>query len=122
MNGTYAYVADHTPLAASDLLIGLGPFLAGIVVAAVLILAVLFGLRLLNRGDEGISTPNPRPERPRGYEEGVRDDESLPVDGRRRYPHELQEHEDTHPVGPDDRRRWSPGSSGGFGSGGPGRT
>ncbi|HZG06581.1 MAG TPA: DUF6479 family protein [Streptomyces sp.] len=121
MNGTHA--ADDIPLAASDLTIGIGPFVAGLVVAALLILAVVYGLRLLNRGDEGISTEaGPRPENPRGYEDGIRDDEPIPTDGRRRYPHELQEHEDTRPSSPDERRTWNPGSSGGFGSGGPGHT
>ncbi|HEX5568233.1 MAG TPA: DUF6479 family protein [Streptomyces sp.] len=120
MNGTYA--ADEIHLAASDLLVGIGPFIAGLVVAGVLILAVVYGLRLLNRGDKDVSTsPGPKPENPLGYEEGIRDEEELPRDGRRRLPHELQDHEDTHPSS-GKRRTWSPGSSGGFGSGGPGRT
>ncbi|MFD1832640.1 DUF6479 family protein [Streptomyces desertarenae] len=120
MNGIHA--AEHIPLAASDLAIGIGPLVAGLLVASLLVLAVVYGLRLLRRGDEGVSTASPHPEKPIGYEDGVRDDDAIPTDGRRRYPHELQEHDDTHPVGPDDRRTWDPGSSGGFGSGGPGHT
>ncbi|MFP8964395.1 DUF6479 family protein [Streptomyces nanhaiensis] len=120
MNGIYA--ADHIPLAASDLTIGIGPLVAGVVVATLLVLAVVYGLRLLNRGDEGISTPTEGPDEPIVYEDGVRDEEALPRDGRRRLPYELQEHEDTHPADPDKRPTWSPGSSGGFGSGGPGHT
>ncbi|PJE95682.1 hypothetical protein CUT44_22235 [Streptomyces carminius] len=124
MNGTYGTYAagDALPVALELPLEGLGAAIPGIIVAGGLVLAVVYGLRLLKRGDEGISTPSERPEHPRGYEDGVREDDPIPTDGRRRYPHELQEHEDTHPCDPNERPTWSPGSSGGFGSGGPGRT
>ncbi|MGK5501367.1 DUF6479 family protein [Streptomyces sp. URMC 125] len=118
MNGIHA--AEHIPLAASDLAIGIGPLVAGLLVASLLVLAVVYGLRLLRRGDEGVSTASPHPEKPIGYEDGVRDDDAIPTDGRRRYPHELQEHDDTHPVGPDDRRTWDPGRRPGLSPRGPG--
>ncbi|MDK1475970.1 DUF6479 family protein [Streptomyces sp. 549] len=76
-----------------DLLVGIGPFLAGIGVVTVLILAVWLGVRQVRRGRR-ISRPaaDPPPSRPVGYETGPTDDVEVPRDGQRRSPHGLGDH------------------------------
>lgn len=117
------------PTAASDLVIGIAPFIAGLVIAAALIAAVWWGIRIRNR-ESAPPTPEEQPHRPddSGPPE-VREhrvpDEVVPPEGHTRLlPHELRNtgnasgrHSDEDPEKP---RRWSGRSGGAFGSGGPG--
>lgn len=97
-----------------------------VVVGVVLVLGLLWAFRLGYRVRRGEPAP-PRPhDQPRMPESGpvreshqVREPNEMPQDGERLTPHELR------PTGgrdDDDQRRprWDPGSSGSFGSGGPG--
>ncbi|WP_461030700.1 DUF6479 family protein [Streptomyces sparsus] len=80
-------------LAQRDLLVGIGPFLAGLGVVTVLILAVWLGVRQV-KGGRRISRPaaDPPPATPVGYESGPPEDTEMPHDGHRRSPHELKDH------------------------------
>ncbi|MBC9728941.1 DUF6479 family protein [Streptomyces sp. TRM68367] len=99
-------------------------FFGGLFVAGALILAVRIGMRVL---DKDIHHPSPE-EQPRlpmtgpiHEEREMREPDEIPVaeDGTRLMPYEL--HHSGSRRGKDQRRRrWLPGSSGGFGSGGPG--
>jgi hypothetical protein len=102
-----------------DYLVGIVPFVIGLVIVLALISAVVIGMRLRDRGDMRSSETGPEgPDTPVEYERERRRPYETERDGRRRLPHELAdtsgEHDDT------DTPRWNEGSSGGFGSGGPG--
>ncbi|MGW8374579.1 DUF6479 family protein [Streptomyces sp. ODS28] len=104
-----------------QLLVGIAPFVVGLVVVAALILAVVYGMRLRDRGDMRSSEPGgPAPEEPVGDQQERWDSEEVPRDGVRRYPSELGSV--GHRKDTDEPPRWNEGSSGGFGSGGPGHT
>jgi hypothetical protein len=114
-------LASHT----HDLLVGIGPFVAGLVVVIGLIAAVAYGIRLRKSGEHRRSGPDAtRPEEPKGYETSHRVPDEVPRDGRRRMPYEFKDYDsDSHPGEHErPRRKWDEGSSGSFGSGGPGRT
>ncbi|MGW7516708.1 DUF6479 family protein [Streptomyces sp. NPDC054796] len=120
MNTSYVQLA-----VARDLLVGIAPFAVGLVVVVALILAVAYGIRLRSRGDSRPSGPvPPHPDEPVVYESGRREPDEIPRDGGRLLPHELKEYGNTgsRPAEDDEAPKWSEGSSGGFGSGGPGRT
>lgn len=113
-------------LAASrDLLVGIAPLIAGIVVVAGLIAAVAYGIRIRARGDQRPSSEGGKgPMAPQEYETRHRVPDEVPRDGERRMPYEFNDYDsDSHP-GEHERppRKWDEGSSGGFGSGGPGHT
>ncbi|WP_251070321.1 DUF6479 family protein [Streptomyces sp. ISL-96] len=124
----FAGLAD--PLAASDLVIGIAPFIAGLAIAAALIAAVWWGIRIRNR-EPSPPTPQEQPHRPDDAgppevtERREPDEVTPPEGGRGRLlPHELRNtgnasgrHSDADPK---DRPRWDENSGGAFGSGGPG--
>lgn len=113
-----------TPLAARDLLVGIAPFVIGLAVVGILILAVAYGMRLRRQGDMRPSEPSPpRPPGPEGYGKARTGPAEMPHDGRRRLPYEVK---DQGVTGTDDDPdeeppRWGGGGSS-FGSGGPGHT
>ncbi|MGA4838203.1 DUF6479 family protein [Streptomyces sp. G45] len=114
-------LADSVPLG------GLAPFLIGLVIAAALTWAVWLGIRVRRR-----EPPRPRPEeQPRLPDGGpvrevreAREPEEVPQDGTPLTPYQLKGQGTIGSKRSDDQepKRWSPGSSGAFGSGGPGRT
>lgn len=114
------------PLAARDLLVGIAPLVAGLLIVLALIGAVWYGIRLRSRGDQRPSGPDaPRPKEPTVYERSHRVPDEVPRNGERRRPYDLKDYDsDTHPDEHADEQppKWDEGSSGGFGSGGPGRT
>lgn len=105
------------------LMIGIGPFVAGLVVVAVLIGALFMGRRIWRR-----ELPRPRPdEQPRVpdggpvYEETMcREPDEMPQSDTRTLPHELHGYGNasSRPSPGKPRNRWSNGGSGSFGSGG----
>jgi uncharacterized protein DUF6479 len=108
-----------------DLLVGIGPFIAGLVVVVGLIAAVAYGIRIRARGDMRPSGPGEQgPETPQEYETRHRVPDEVPHDGERRMPYEFHDYDsDSHPGEHEEPpRKWDEGSSGAFGSGGPGHT
>ncbi|GGX75964.1 DUF6479 family protein [Streptomyces minutiscleroticus] len=104
---------------------GLAPFLVGVVVAAVLITAVWWGWRIRSR-----EPAPPRPEdQPRLPESGPvretrerREPSEMPHGGDRLTPHRMHGgRPGPRPAADQNPPTWD-GGSGGFGSGGPGRT
>ncbi|GAB2881375.1 hypothetical protein GCM10027074_57020 [Streptomyces deserti] len=112
-------------LAAGRGALGIGLIVAGVVVVALLLGAFVLGSRVKRR-----EPPTPRPEeQPRVPDEGPvrevmenREPDEVPRSENRLTPHELKAHgnmgDRTSPSGK--RPRWNEGSSGSFGSGGPG--
>ena len=110
-------------MAATSVNVGhvVGAFIGGLVIAGALIWAFWFGMRVRDR-----ELPRPLPDEQPHLPEGgavheaseVREPDEVPMDGGRRLmPHEL--HQASSRTGKDQRRRrWTPGSSGSFGSGG----
>lgn len=108
-----------------DLLVGIAPFIAGLVVVVGLILAVAYGIRIRRSGDQRPSSPGePGPEKDehKGYETTHRVPDEVPQDGQRRMPYEFKDYDsDSHPGEHEQERpTWDEGSSGSFGSGGSG--
>ncbi|MGX1884509.1 DUF6479 family protein [Streptomyces sp. NPDC055287] len=117
------------PTAASDLVIGIAPFVAGLAIAAALIAAVWWGIRIRNR-EPSPPTPQEQPHRPDDsgppeVTERREADEVVPPEGGRGrlLPHELRNtgHASGEPSEGDsaERPRWDEKSGGAFGSGGP---
>ncbi|MET7640338.1 DUF6479 family protein [Streptomyces sp. NPDC005438] len=112
---------EVVPLAASRGLLGVGPLLLGLVIVAVLIGAVAYGSRARRKGRDHPTEPGPdRPEETDGFEMGRREADELPRDGRRRLPHEIDGTRGTRASEDSEPPVWDEGSSGSFGSGGPG--
>lgn len=123
----YALGMDIPLALERDHLVGIAPLVIGLVVVAALILGVGLGMRQRRRGDSRRSDPGaPAPDHPKVYEEGRTSPSEMPHDGRRRFPYEVSDtgstESESEAEGNVRRRRWDPGSSGGFGSGGPGHT
>ncbi|GAA3044179.1 DUF6479 family protein [Streptomyces glomeratus] len=107
------------------LLVGIGPFVAGLAVVALLIGAFRMGARVRRR-----EPAPPRPEeQPRLPEGGPvrrvrenREPDEVPRSRRRLTPQELKAHGNlgSRTSASAERPRWDGGSSGAFGSGGPG--
>ncbi|MBO8193143.1 hypothetical protein ITI46_15920 [Streptomyces oryzae] len=124
MNADVLHAA--TDLANRDQLVGLVPGIIGLLIVAALIGAVWLGIRIKNREPE-LPEPDQQPHLPdTGPTEEVtenREPDEMPRDGIRRLPHsgvhDYGDRED-HPGEPPRRRKWEPGKSGSFGSGGPG--
>ncbi|MFI6559515.1 DUF6479 family protein [Streptomyces sp. NPDC050534] len=103
----------------------MGLIAAGVVIVALLIGAFILGARIRRR-----EPAPPRPEeQPRLPDEGPvrevlehREPDEVPRSDRRLTPHELPNHGNspTRTGADQERRRWSEGGSGSFGSGGPG--
>ncbi|MFC7309584.1 DUF6479 family protein [Streptomyces monticola] len=113
-------------VAANAFVGGIAPFLVGLIVAGALIWAVWLGLRVRRR-EPGPPRPEEQPRLPDGGPVGdvseVREPDEVPRDQGRLMPHELKgDHAGSRRSGDQSPRRWSPGSSGAFGSGGPGKT
>ncbi|WP_346099114.1 DUF6479 family protein [Streptomyces olivaceiscleroticus] len=96
-----------------DLLVGIGPFVAGLVVVLLLIGAVGYGLRRKRRqsSPSAPTTPNPL-----GYETGMRTGDEVTSDGHRRMPYEFDQTRGTRPSD-GDPPKWQEGHSGSFGNG-----
>lgn len=113
-------------LAARDLFVGLAPLIIGVLIVCALIGAVWLGIRVKNREPE---PPEPKdqphmpPEGPTDEVVTNREPDEMPRDGVRRLPHDgVRDTGDRegHPGEPPRRKKWEPGKSGSFGSGGPG--
>ncbi|SCK10633.1 DUF6479 family protein [Streptomyces sp. WMMB 322] len=122
----HAAIQPLSVLAAErDLLVGIGPLALGLLIVFGLIAAVAYGIRIRARGDQRPSSPGEQgPEEPLEYETRHRVPDEVPHDGERRLPYDLKDYDaDSHP-GEHERppQKWDPGSSGSFGSGGPGHT
>ncbi|NUS25511.1 MAG: hypothetical protein HOV70_28980 [Streptomyces sp.] len=107
--------------AGSDVLNVIAAFVGGAVIAGALIWAVQFGMRVRDR-----ELPRPRPEeQPSLPSTGaiheireMREPDELPLaEQERLMPYQLH-HSGTRRGKDQNRKRWLPGSSGGFGSGG----
>jgi hypothetical protein len=102
-----------------------GPIVAGVVVVAVLIGAFWLGVRVKRRE---LPPPSPaeQPSPPEGgpvrEERQNREPSEMPQSDQRLTPHEMPGHGNagTRAGAPKERPRWNEGSSGSFGSGGPG--
>ncbi|WNM32237.1 DUF6479 family protein [Streptomyces sp. Li-HN-5-11] len=111
--------------ATRGLLVGIGPFVAGLVVVALLIGAFWLGARIRRR-----EPAPPRPEeQPRLPDGGPvrevlenREPDEVPRSDDRLTPHRLSAHGNlgSRTSAAQARPRWDEGSSGSFGSGGPG--
>jgi len=105
--------------------LGIGLIAAGVVVVALLLGAFVLGVRVKRR-----ELPTPRPdEQPRMPEGGPvretrenREPDEVPRSQDRLTPHELRAHGNmgNRTSASQERPRWDEGSSGSFGSGGPG--
>ncbi|MFI0509112.1 hypothetical protein RKD19_007529 [Streptomyces canus] len=113
-----------------DLAAGRGGLAAGVIVAGVVVVAVLIGAFFLGSRVRRRESPPPTPEeQPRLPEGGPvrevrehREPDEVPRSDTRLTPHELPNHGNspTRTGSGADRPRWDEGSSGSFGSGGPG--
>ncbi|MEU6355432.1 DUF6479 family protein [Streptomyces sp. NPDC047072] len=116
----------------TDLAAGRGALVTGLIVAGVVVVAVLIGAFWLGARVRRRELPAPTPdEQPRLPDEGPvrevmenREPDEVPRSDQRLTPHELPNHGNSPTrTGPDrERPRWNEGSSGAFGSGGPGRS
>ncbi|MFJ3667818.1 DUF6479 family protein [Streptomyces sp. NPDC090106] len=110
--------------AGSDVLNVVAAFIGGAVIAGALIWAVQFGMRVRDR-----ELPRPRPEdQPSLPTSGaiheireMREPDEVPRTERRLMPYELH-HSGSRRGTDQKRKRWLPGSSGSFGSGGLGHS
>ncbi|MFI2377105.1 DUF6479 family protein [Streptomyces sp. NPDC018964] len=100
-------------------------FIGGLIVAGALVWAVRVGMRYMDR-EEPRPTPEDQPRLPDGGAvremREIREPDEMPDmsrTGSRLMPYELH-HSATRTGKDQQRKRWLPGSSGGFGSGGPG--
>jgi hypothetical protein len=106
----------------------IGPIVAGVVVVALLIGAVWKGYQIRRR-EPAPPRPEEQPRMPEGgpvrEEQQVREPHEVPRDDEHRLtPHEMPAHGNAPSrTDPEQKRpRWNEGSSGSFGSGGPGGT
>ncbi|MFD5497068.1 DUF6479 family protein [Streptomyces sp. NPDC001812] len=118
--------ASYELLAASQQVLSLlAAFVGGLVIAGALVWAVRVGMKVMDQ-EEPRPAPEDQPKLPEtGAVHEMREmrepDEIAKVsrDGERLMPYQLR-HAATRTGKDQQRRRWLPGSSGGFGSGGPG--
>ncbi|WP_395576310.1 DUF6479 family protein [Streptomyces sp. BK79] len=110
-----------------DLAAGSGGIGIGIGVAAVVVVALLIGAFAFGSRQKRKESPPPRPEeQPRMPEGGPvretrerREPDEMPRTDDRTLPHDLG-HQGSRTAPGQERPRWDEGSSGSFGSGGPG--
>ncbi|GAA2532733.1 hypothetical protein GCM10010398_17440 [Streptomyces fimbriatus] len=113
-------------LAAGRGALGVGLVVAAAVVVALLIGAFAFGSRRVSRSRDRRPRPEEQPRMPEGGPvrevREHREPDEVPGSDERLTPHELDGHGNsgTRTGTPQERPRWDEGSSGGFGSGGPG--
>ncbi len=109
-------------LAATSGAVGVGLIVAGVVVVALLIGAFAMGMRIKRR-EPPPPDPSQQPHLPDGgpvrESREVREPEEVPRGDERLLPHELR-HQGSRTAPEQERRRWEEGTSGSFGSGGPG--
>ncbi|MFF7853357.1 DUF6479 family protein [Streptomyces sp. NPDC007904] len=123
MNTAWMQTAD---LAAGRGALGIGLAVAGAVVVALLISAFVFGSRRVARSQVRRPSPEEQPRMPEGGPvrevREHREPDEVPRSDERLTPHELNNlgNSGTRTGAPQERPRWDEGSSGGFGSGGPG--
>ncbi|MFV0137632.1 DUF6479 family protein [Streptomyces sp. HMX87] len=111
-----------TNLAATSGAVGVGLIVAGVVVVALLIGAFAMGIRVKRREPpppDPAEQPSPPDGGPVRESQEAREPEEMPRSDERLLPHELR-HQGSRTAPEQERRRWDEGSSGSFGSGGPG--
>ncbi|CAL9643743.1 DUF6479 family protein [Streptomyces sp. Tu 3180] len=122
-NTSWMQTAD---LAAGRGALGIGLVVAAVVVVALLIGAFAFGSRRVARNQVRRPRPEEQPRMPEGGPvrevREHREPDEVPRSDTRLTPHELDGlgNSGTRTGAPQERPRWDEGSSGGFGSGGPG--
>ncbi|SDJ44494.1 DUF6479 family protein [Streptomyces indicus] len=101
---------------------GIAMALVGLAIVGMLLGAFWWGRRRQDRAPRP-PTPDEQPKLPGGRRsrtvQEMREPEEVPRDGDRLTPHQLR-HSPTRSSSETERPKWSPGSSGAFGSGGPG--
>ncbi|MEU3949738.1 DUF6479 family protein [Streptomyces sp. NPDC029526] len=116
---------ETTDLAAGRGVLGIG-LAVGVVVVAVLIAAFALGSRRVRRGESARPRPEEQPRVPEGgpvrETREQREPREVPRGDQRLSPHDLdgRGNSGTRTGTSQERPRWDEGSSGGFGSGGPG--
>ncbi|WP_406165087.1 DUF6479 family protein [Streptomyces sp. NBC_00996] len=119
--------ASYELIAANHAVNAVAAFIGGLFIAGALVWAVFLGIRVRRK-----ESPPPRPdEQPRLPDTGpvheereMREPDEVPHaadESERLMPYNLHAAGSKH-AGDQERKRWVPGSSGSFGSGGPGRT
>ncbi|MEU0785820.1 DUF6479 family protein [Streptomyces sp. NPDC006173] len=121
------YIASQEVILANSTTNVVAAFVGGLVIVAALVWAVRMGIRV--RGQE--SAPPTAEEQPRLPEGGavheereMREPDEVPHaadESERLMPYNMHSSSTKH-ADDQHRKRWQPGSSGSFGSGGPGRT
>ncbi|WP_392972092.1 DUF6479 family protein [Streptomyces sp. LN245] len=121
------YTASQDLIAASSSLNAGAAFIGGLIIAGALVWAVRMGIRVRNLE----SRPPTVEEQPRLPETGavheereMREPDEVPHaadESERLMPYNMHSASTKH-ADDQHRKRWQPGSSGSFGSGGPGRT
>ncbi|MEV7143458.1 DUF6479 family protein [Streptomyces tauricus] len=112
----------HEVVAGSEPFV-VGPLMVGLLVTAMLVVAVWWGMRV-RRGEPGPPRAEDHPKLPETgavYEVSeMREPDEMPHDGSVLTPHELRSsgNMSTRRARNQKRRRWSGNNSGGFGSGG----
>ncbi|MER5386134.1 DUF6479 family protein [Streptomyces sp. NBC_00647] len=120
-------IASHDLIAASSTLNAGAAFIGGLVIAGALVWAVRMGIRV-RRLESPPPTPEEQPRLPEGgavhEEREMREPDEVPHaanESERLMPYNMHSAGTKH-ADDQHRKRWQPGSSGSFGSGGPGRT
>ncbi|MFI6495338.1 DUF6479 family protein [Streptomyces sp. NPDC050564] len=119
--------ASYEVIAANHAVNAVAAFIGGLFIAGALVWAVFLGIRVRRK-----ESPPPRPdEQPRLPDTGpvheereLREPDEVPHaadESERLMPYNLHAAGSKH-ADDQERKRWVPGSSGSFGSGGPGRT
>ncbi|MGW3662333.1 DUF6479 family protein [Streptomyces sp. NPDC005141] len=119
--------ASYDLIAASSTLNAGAAFIGGLVIAGALVWAVRMGIRV-RRLESPPPTPEEQPSLPDGgavhEEREMREPDEVPHaanESERLMPYNMHSAGTKH-ADDQHRKRWQPGSSGSFGSGGPGRT
>jgi hypothetical protein len=120
-------IASNELIAASSSLNAGAAFIGGLVIAGALIWAVRMGIRVRNL-ESPPPTPEEQPKLPATgavhEEREMREPDEVPHaadESERLMPYNMHSAGTKH-ADDQHRKRWQPGSSGSFGSGGPGRT
>ncbi|MCX4910915.1 DUF6479 family protein [Streptomyces sp. NBC_00878] len=105
----------------NEIVAGSAPFVVGLLITAMLIVAVWWGMRVRAR-EPGPPRPEDQPHLPAGgavHEiSEMREPDEMPHNGRVLTPHELHGNVSSRRAKDQKRSTWGRNSSGGFGSGG----